>query len=233
MRAVIYQHEAHEDLGLLEAPLAAAGFSLTRRFRSAEYQADAQAPLLVVLGGSMSVGERELHPFLSDEVAVAAERLRLGKPVLGICLGAQVLASAAGAVVSKGKNGVELGIAPVRLTAAAAADPVMKGLSAKTSFAHWHEDTWSPIDGAVLLASTDRYTQQAFRLGTSYGLQFHAELTSQTWSNWVEVNGDALRAAGKDPTALKAQGQKLDASHAQAAAFLERLVHHFARVTAS
>lgn len=230
MKAVIYQHEAHEDLGLLEAPLVDAGFTLSKRFRAAEYHSDVQAPLLVVLGGSMSVGELELHPFLRDEVAVVVERLRLGKPVLGICLGAQVLASAAGALVSKGKNGLELSVAPVRLTAASAADPVMKGLPPKTNFAHWHEDTWSPVEGAVLLASTERYTQQAFRVGPSYGFQFHAELTSGAWSHWVDVSAQSLEAGGRDVLALKAMGARLDASKAHATAFLERLVHHFARL---
>src|SRR5258706_374652 len=95
MRAIVYQHEPHEDLGLLEPALIAAGFTLVRRFRAVSHGEDLDAELLVLLGGSMSVADLEQHPFLRDEEAVLLERLAADRACLGLCLGAQLLARVA------------------------------------------------------------------------------------------------------------------------------------------
>ena len=229
MRAVVLQHETFEGLGLLEQPLVDAGFSLTKRFRHVEHK-DLEAELLVVLGGSMSAWATDQHPFLRDELALLVERVALGRPCLGLCLGAQLLASAAGAQVSTGKNGLELGVAPVRWTKAALEDPVIKGVPAKSVMAHWHEDTWSPVPNATLLASTDRYTQQAFRLGDSFGLQFHPELTAEAFDGWLGRDPELLELYERDPAELRAQLPRLKAAEVENALLLERLAHHFARV---
>lgn len=229
MRAVVLQHETHEGLGMLEKPLVEAGFTLTKRFRGVEHK-DLDAELLIILGGSMSVWATDQHPFLRDELGLLVERLALGKPCLGLCLGAQLLAAAAGAQVTTGKNGLELGVGPVRWTKAALEDPVIKGVPAKSVVAHWHEDTWSPVPNATLLASTDRYTQQAFRLGDSFGLQFHPELTGQAWGEWLAHEVEMLELYEKDPAELRAGIPKLAAAEAENALLLERLAHHFARV---
>ena len=202
MRAVVLQHETHEGLGMLERPLIDAGFSLTKRFRGVEHK-DLEAELLVVLGGSMSVWATDQHPFLRDELALLVERVSLGRPVLGLCLGAQLLATAAGAQVSAGKNDLELGVAPVRWTKAALEDPVIKGVPPKSIVAHWHEDTWTAVPNATLLASTDRYTQQAFRLGDSFGLQFHPELTAEAYGEWLARDVELLALYERDLTELR------------------------------
>ena len=75
----------------------------------------------------------------------------------------------------------------MRWTRAGLEDPVIKGVSAKSVVAHWHEDTWTPVENATLLASTDRYTQQAFRLGESYGFQFHLEVDEPMIHRWLRV----------------------------------------------
>jgi GMP synthase (glutamine-hydrolysing) len=229
VRAVVLQHEQNEGLGLLERPLVDAGFSLTKRFRGVEHK-DLDAELIVILGGSMSVWATDQHPFLKDELALLVERVALGRPCLGICLGAQLLAAAAGAQVSAGKNGVELGVAPVRWTKAGLEDPVIKGVSAKSVVAHWHEDTWTPVENATLLASTDRYTQQAFRLGDSYGFQFHLELSAALLEDWLRASADVLELYGKDQQELLAQLPKLKAAEAENVLLMERLAHHFAHV---
>ena len=229
MRAVVLQHETHEGLGLLERPLLDAGFTLTKRFRGVEHK-DLDAELLVILGGSMSVWATDQHPFLRDELGLLVERLASGKPVLGLCLGAQLLAQAAGAQVSAGKNGLELGVHPVRWTKAALEDPVIKGVGPKLVVAHWHEDTWTAVPNATLLASTDRYTQQAFRLGNSFGLQFHPELTAAAYGEWLSRDVELLELSEKDPAELRAGLPKLKAAEAENALLLERLAHHFARV---
>jgi GMP synthase (glutamine-hydrolysing) len=223
MRAVVFQHEEYEGLGLLERPLRDAGFEVVHRFRAVEHR-DLDAELLVVLGGSMSVASADRHPFLQQERALLAERLALGRPSLGICLGAQLLASAAGATVSAGKNGLEVGVAPVRLTKGGLEDAVFKELPPKAVMAHWHEDTWTPVNDAVLLASTDRYTQQAFRLGRSYGLQFHPELTADALGEWLTREAELLALDGKSVDELRAGLPKLRAVEEQNVFFLERLV---------
>jgi GMP synthase (glutamine-hydrolysing) len=138
------------------------------------------------------------------------------------------LAAAAGAQVTAGKNGFEVGVAPVRWTKAGLEDPVLRGVPAKSTVAHWHEDTWSPVENATLLASTDRYSQQAFRLGPSYGFQFHLELTAEHFASWLELQAEVLELSGKNVDELRAGLPKLKAAEAQNAALLERLVHHFA-----
>ena len=228
MRAIVIQHETHEDLGLLEPELKKVGFSLVRRFRSLE-RVDLEAELVVILGGGMSVAEVERHPFLQHELAFLAERLALERPCLGICLGSQLLAAAAGAQVSKGKNGFELGVGPLRWTKPGLEDPVIAGCPSRSTVAHWHQDTFSPVPGATLLGSTDRYSQQAFRLGNSYAFQCHLELTGDAWLQWIEINAEALITAGKDPTALRAEVGKLRAAEAQNSQLLARLAQHFAR----
>lgn len=229
MRAVVYQHDQEIELGRLAGALAEAGFALTRRFRAAEYE-DMEAELLVVLGGSMAAGELEQHPFLKDELAVLSHRLSQSRPCLGLGLGAQLLASAAGAELLAGRNGFEVGVAPVRWTQAGMADSVLAGVRSRTPVAHWHLSTLGPVPGATLLASTDRYTQQAFRLGDSFGFQFHPELDERAFSAWLEQRKAELAAHGVDPSQLRAQLPKLKAVEGELGELLGRLVHHFAAV---
>jgi GMP synthase (glutamine-hydrolysing) len=222
LRAVIFQHEADQGEGQLGPALRGAGFELVHRFRGAHHD-DVDAALVVVLGGPMGVYEADLHPFLHAERAVLAERLALDRPCLGLCLGAQLLASAAGADVFPGKNGLEAGPVPLRLTRDAAQDPVFAEVPPRLLVAQLHRDTFSPVPGATLLASTDRYSQQAFRLGRSYGLQFHAELTCADFGGWLDGAEAELAAAGRALAPLKAQLGKLQAAEPATAALLRRL----------
>ncbi|RKG64410.1 glutamine amidotransferase [Corallococcus sp. CA054B] len=228
MRAVVFEHEEHEGPGLLAPALEAAGFTLVRRFRTVKRE-DVDAPLVVVMGGPMGVYEADAHPFLNDELALLGERLANDRACVGVCLGAQLLAAAAGATVSPGKNGFEVGVGPVRWTQDALKDPVMAGGKPRTAVAHWHGDTYTPVPGATLLASTDRYTQQAFRLGRSYGFQFHLELTAQELGRWLELEEEDLVTRGKDVAALKAQLPKLKAAETENTELLHRLAHQLAK----
>jgi GMP synthase (glutamine-hydrolysing) len=229
MRAVVIQHEEHEGPGLLGPALEQAGFKLIKRYRQVRRE-DLEAELVVALGGPMGVYESDQHPFLKDELGFLIERLAMDRPVVGICLGAQLLAAAAGAEVFPGKNGFEVGVGPVRWSKDALADPVFAGVKPKTVVAHWHGDTWKPVPGATLLASTDRYSQQAFRLGTSYGFQFHPELTAAELERWFVHENEDLITRGIDVEKLKKELGKLRAAEPELRDLLERLAHHFARV---
>lgn len=201
MRAVVVRHETNEGPGLLAPALEAAGFRLEPRFRAVA-PGDAGAELVVVLGGSMSAWDDRAHPFLADEVALLRTRLADDAPCLGICLGAQLLARAAGAQVFRGAAGLEIGAGPVAWTAAGEADEVTGGLGSELVVAHWHADTFGPVPGATLLARSPRYEQQAFRRGRSYGLQFHVELTGDGLRRWLRAGAAELAAQGIDVTRL-------------------------------
>lgn len=153
---------------------------------------------LVVMGGPMGAQDDRDHPFLAAERSLLAAATTAGAPVLGICLGAQLLAAALGAEVRRGPD-PEIGPGSVDLLADASDDAlfrVVRGI--RLAVMHWHGDTFDLPDGAVHLASSDAYPNQAFRCGSAYGLQFHVELRA--------TDGDVVRAhLGRRYTVTDAQ----------------------------
>ena len=145
----------------------------------------AGAAAVIILGGPMGVYEEDRFPHLKDEILLASDALRLGVPILGVCLGAQVLAAAAGARVYRGPA-QEIGWFPTTLTAAGRADPILGLLPGEAMVFHWHGDTFDPPPGATLLASSRLYEQQAFRLSPrAWGVQFHPEITEAMVDDWA------------------------------------------------
>ena len=139
---------------------------------------------LVVMGGPLGVYEENRYPFLPGECKLLAEIARRGQPVLGVCLGAQLLAKALGATVYAGHE-PEIGFGSVELTAAARRDPVFASAPQSLSVFHWHGDTFTLPEDVVLLASSPKYVHQAFRFGSrAYGFQFHVEPDADTWAAW-------------------------------------------------
>lgn len=220
-RAVVYLHVEHERSFLLGEALIHVGFALEERLQGPRPE-DANAPLLVVMGGPMAVYEASLHPFLQTELEVLQQRLAAGRPSLGICLGSHLLAAAAGAQVHPGEAGAEIGILPVELTLAGQQDAPLSGL-AGVPVAHWHSDTFTPVPGATLLASTPQYEQQAFRIGSSYGLQFHPELTAEALRSWIHVESVELERTGVDAAALSREAERLVSSQERCEAMLRHL----------
>jgi GMP synthase (glutamine-hydrolysing) len=142
---------------------------------------------IVAMGGPMSVNDEEELPWLGAEKALIAEAVRAGLPFFGACLGVQLLAVSLGAEVAPGPA-PEVGILPVFLTEAAASDPVFADLPRELLTLQWHGDTFSLPEGAVLLASSPAYPNQAFRWGRSaYGVQFHLELSREMAAEWARV----------------------------------------------
>ena len=208
-RVEIIRHLAFEDLGLFAEPLS--GPDWTLRYHEAGLE-DLAAPLrdadlAVVLGGPIGVYETDRYPFLETELAALKERLAAGRPTLGICLGAQLMAAALGARVYPGGR-KELGWSGVRLTEAGHGSCLgrLDGLPVL----HWHGDTFDLPAGATLLASTDVYANQAFALGpNALALQFHAEADSRRIEQWLIGHTGELSAAGIDIPALRARSQAL------------------------
>lgn len=148
---------------------------------------------LVVVGGPMGVYEQDRYPFLRQEIRLIEEALRENKPVLGVCLGSQLLATALGAKVTKGKK-KEIGWHPITLTQAAMSDPLWTGVEPSFTAFHWHGDIFELPSGAVSLASSDLTDHQAFRYGRhAYGFLFHLEVTKSIIEDMVESFRDELQ----------------------------------------
>jgi GMP synthase (glutamine-hydrolysing) len=193
--AVILTHEEQEGPGLLGPALRRAGFQLEERLRAPRPQ-DATADALVVMGGPMGVYEADRLPFLASTLEVVRARLEAQRPVLGVCLGAQLIAAAAGARVYPGDKGPVLGLHPITLTEAGLNDPLFAGFERTFDVPHWHADTFDPVPGATVLASSARYPHQAFRVGQAIGFQFHPEVDLATWERWLQQSPDELAAVG-------------------------------------
>ncbi|TVR93219.1 MAG: amidotransferase [Spirochaetaceae bacterium] len=192
MRAHYLQHVPFEGLGSIEPWLTAAGYELSRTafFEQQPLPSPADIDLLIVMGGPMSVNDEQLYPWLAAEKQFIGEAIRLGKSVLGICLGAQLIAAALGArVYPNGEK--EIGWFPVQILDHGAMSAL--GPAATELVFHWHGETFDLPSGARLLAESTACTNQAFQLGPSViGLQFHLETTPQAAKDIVENSRDEL-----------------------------------------
>ena len=153
---------------------------------------------LVVMGGTMAAHTDDGFPTRRDELTLLADALERQVPTLGICLGAQLLAVAAGARAYPGAAGLEIGWLPVDLSPAAADDPLFADIAGPLTVLHWHGDTFDLPVGSVHLGSSERYKHQAFRQGpAAWGLQFHLEVDLATVDAFVtEDTGEAGAAPG-------------------------------------
>jgi GMP synthase (glutamine-hydrolysing) len=141
---------------------------------------------VVAMGGPMGAGDSDKLPWIAEEIAYIAGAVEAGVPYWGVCLGAQLLAAALGAKVYAGDL-PEVGIAEVRLMPSAATDPVFAALPERFPALQWHSDTFDLPPGAALLASSDAYVNQAFAVGSAYGLQFHLETPPHLAAEWLEL----------------------------------------------
>lgn len=162
--------------------------------------------VVLAFGGAMHADHEAEHPWLRDEKALLARLLDAGAPVLGVCLGSQLLAEAAGARAERAPE-PEIGWFQLELTAAGAEDPVIGGLSSPLEAFQWHSYRSPLPPGAIELARSP-VGLQAYRLGeAAWGIQFHAEVTEVDAVSWAvnyAVDEDAVRI-GIDPDALSAQ----------------------------
>jgi GMP synthase (glutamine-hydrolysing) len=206
MEALVIRHVAFEDLGLLEPLLVERGWGIRYAEAGIDELPERAEDLLIVLGGPIGVGDVETFPFLADELALIRRTVDAGVPVLGICLGAQLTASALGAAVTRGE--VEIGFGA--LTTTDAGEGSALGLLRDAPVLHWHGDTFAIPDGAIRLASTPACANQAFAVGDRVlGLQFHLEVDPSRIEQWLIAYADELAAHGIDPRALRADARRL------------------------
>ena len=162
---------------------------------------------LIILGGPMGAYEQEKYPFLAAESALLEKAIAAGRPVLGICLGAQLIAQVLGARVYKGER-AEIGWAPITLTDHGKDDPLFAGGDEELTVFHLHGDTYELPADAANLATSKVYEQQAFRWGDLvYGFQFHLEFTDSIIARLAQET-DSQRAmveAGADVKQIVAE----------------------------
>lgn len=208
-------HDAHEGAGLIAEVLKEQGiaFRAVRLYDGEGLPRDtSDLEGLVVMGGPMNVNDSARFPFLLPENQLIEKVIAVGKPILGICLGAQLIAQALGARVFPNKKR-EVGWHPVSLTGAAQNDPHFSKLPSPLTVLQWHGDTFDLPDGAVQLARSSACENQAFRWGEStYALQFHLEATPSMLAQWCgssdgrvyakEAGESAETILAKTPTAF-------------------------------
>lgn len=200
-RALVLQHVEFEGPGRVAALLADRGYAVEiRRLYAGEMVPErlAAGEVLVVMGGPMGVGDLDdpAFPFLRAEVLLLRRCIEADVPVLGICLGAQLLAHAAGAEVGRmldegGGRVFEVGWGKVRANPESASNALLDGLPGEFDVLHWHGDAFAVPAGAALLLSTDVCRSQAFVLGSrQIGLQFHAECGPEDVETFLREDGD-------------------------------------------
>jgi GMP synthase (glutamine-hydrolysing) len=195
MRALVLQHVSVEGPGTLASYLEARGWTLetVALYEGARLPADARGyQAVIVMGGPMGVYDEAEYPFLRDEHGFLTRVLAQGVPLLGICLGSQLLAKALGARVYRNPH-KEIGWYTVDLTPAGVTDPLFAGLTSPVPVFQWHGDAFDLPAGAIPLASSPLCTHQAFRYGDRvYGLLFHLELTPDIIHSWLAAFRDEL-----------------------------------------
>jgi GMP synthase (glutamine-hydrolysing) len=185
MHILAFRQVPFEGLGRLESILENQGASvrIVDLYRGGEPLPDpAQADGLIFMGGPMSANDP--LPFIQCEIEILRQALERQQPVLGICLGAQLLARAAGARVYANPR-KEIGWFDICLTPEGLADPVLGELGTPCSVFHWHGETFDLPPGGVWLARSEACRHQAFRIGSNaYGFQFHLEVTPEMIEDW-------------------------------------------------
>jgi len=188
MKVVAFRHLFSEGLGSLAQVIEKAGgsYQYIDTYREDFECFDPLSPsLLIVLGGTPGVYQADDYPFLKTEMKMIEQRLAADLPVMGICLGAQMMAHVLGSRVYTGTGGPEIGWVRLRVTDAGKDSPVRHFDQTETHMLQWHGDTFDLPEGAVLLASSDKYENQAFRYGrNALGLQFHCEVTPGMLQGW-------------------------------------------------
>lgn len=210
---LVIQHVAWEGPGLIAEEATRRGITLSIARMDLAHDLPAPNDLirfggLIVMGGPMSVNDERAFPNLAMERRLLAAAVETRLPVLGVCLGAQLLAAALGTRVYRGTS-PEVGFGEVRLTPEGSKDPVL-GSGASLPVFHWHEETFDLPSGAALLASTELYPNQAFRVEeVIYGFQFHVELNAGLAEAWVPHLPSGVLSDQSNRTEVECMGRRV------------------------
>lgn len=225
-KALIIENAAGEGPGILSNILSKRGwFSQTVKLHMGRSIPSnwRSFNLLIIMGGPMNVYEEDRYPFLEKETKMISEALNREMPILGFCLGSQLMAKACGARVSKGHI-KEIGWYPVRLTEDGKKDILLCQLPGEFSVFQWHSDTFQVPERGICLAESDEYPSQAMRIGNmSYGFQFHFEITAGMIKDWIKSGIEEIRelnVAGLHEKILKDTSYYLPNAHTAAKRFL-------------
>lgn len=223
--ALILQHSPEVRGGLFEEILLEQGWKLEVLplfLGSGLPSSPKEFGMVLALGGPMSANDEEVHPFLKKEIPFIRQALKFGYPVLGIGLGAQLMAKALGAAVCQGPF-KEIGWYWINQTPLARSDPLFSNLDPYLLVFEWHGETFDLPSEADGLAGNRAYPNQAFRFESlSYGLQFHLEVTESMIKTWLSSRVREIKAA--DPQSLTPEDILVDAR-----IYLDRL-HNQARL---
>jgi GMP synthase-like glutamine amidotransferase len=220
LSVLVFQHEPDDGPGYLGEVLLRHGASLNViRLDQGEAVPDTSAyDMLLVMGGAMNVYQEDKYPWLIEETQAIYKVVETDKPVLGVCLGGQLLAKALGAQVHLGAA-PEIGLMPITLTEQGKSDPLFDGLS-ELEEVEWHDDTFDIPKGAIALASSDGCAHQAFRFGErAYGLQFHPEVSPLMLADWIK--------GASESTDRSFFQRSVQAKAGMLRAQADRLIHNF------
>jgi len=198
VRVLAITHGPSVGPGVFADAVRAAGHELVERQLPVDGVPTDDADAILVLGGAMHPDEEERHGWLRPELRYLEQQLERGTPMLGVCLGSQLIARAAGARVFRAVE-PEVGWLPVEVTEAGSADSVASALPPRFDAFQWHHYTHDLPDDAVELARSPVCTQ-TFRLGRAWGVQFHPEVRAEQVDSWLAEDPDDVA----DPAALRA-----------------------------
>ena len=232
MDVLVLQHIACEPPGVFEDVLRERGAELHR------VELDEGEPLpdwrgfdaIVAMGGPMAATDDDVLPWLTAEKTLIGEAVQAGVPFWGVCLGVQLLAASLGARVYRGPE-PEVGLLPVTLTPDARDDPVFAAAPDDLVTLQWHGDTFDLPAGAVRLAGSPAYPNQAFRVNRAYGVQFHLEVSGEMAREWAKVpeyvsSLERTLGSAEAPAFLTAIEERAEEMRTAGRALFERWLHY-------
>ncbi|HEX5472065.1 MAG TPA: gamma-glutamyl-gamma-aminobutyrate hydrolase family protein [Lacipirellulaceae bacterium] len=227
MRVHFLQHVPFEGLASIESWLRGRGYGIrcTRMFAGDDLPAEADFDWLIVMGGPMGANDDAIHPWLRSEKLLIERAIGSGKAVLGICLGAQLIAHALGAKVYKNEHR-EIGWFNIERSQEALTNPFGELLPPKLEVFHWHGDTFELPAGATRLASSAACINQAFAVGTQVAaLQFHLEVTRDSAAMLIDHCADELASGPyvQDAAEMLASSQRFATANQIMGAVLARM----------
>ena len=234
MDVLVLQHIACEPPGVYEDVLRERGATLHRVEvdRGDELPDWREFDAIVAMGGPMSANDDDALPWLGEEKQLIGNAVRSGMPFWGVCLGVQLLAASLGARVYAGDK-PEVGVLPVELTDEGRRDPVFAALPPTLPALQWHGDTFDLPEGAVRLAGSPAYPNQAFRFENAYGVQFHLEVSGDMAREWLDVPeyASALERTIGGEAMLRAVDERVEEMLEHGRALFERWLDRVVRTS--